>query len=547
MNRTITGKEGILSELEKRVKEQILERSNYDLLKKLIEKADTLDEAIKIAELGTTYKRTGFHFDKRLEKQSDTITYFKKNEALSFVTDPQAITHKLIIGDNYPALLNLLIEYKGRINVIYIDPPYGKDSMGEFAETNYDNAITRDNLLSMLYPRLMLARQLLSDDGVIFCSIDDKNQAYVKCLFDEVFEERNFIANIIVNRTSEIATDKTIQKHEYCLLYSKENSSTTLCGDKRYTTSRGTVGNSDQTMPIITFPKGLRCLNIPDGTYTQSRQIPDSRENIEIITPFVVKNGVLAQDVQLKARWRSSNDMRRFFGNNCQPTKAKINGFIEEIYFDGDRMMPYIIKNITEKISTLYLDNNRGSKFVEDLNIPFDFPKSVDFIKYITKLFVDQGGIVLDFFFGSGTTGQAVLEMGDRIQFIGVQLDEDLDDALNKAAKKTTIKSQIDFCNKIGRPHKLSEITCERLRRVMTGRCYDGSNDFEWIKKNKPYGGNLDVYELGEVSNFEHVNGKTAFDVIDERLYGQKQFKTVREKIEWVCNNFETTQKRVEK
>ena len=168
-----------MSELEKRVKEQILERSNYDLLKKLIEKADTLDEAIKIAELGTTYKRTGFHFDKRLEKQSDTITYFKKNEALSFVTDPQAITHKLIIGDNYPALLNLLIEYKGRINVIYIDPPYGKDSMGEFAETNYDNAITRDNLLSMLYPRLMLARQLLSDDGVIFCSIDDKNQAYV--------------------------------------------------------------------------------------------------------------------------------------------------------------------------------------------------------------------------------------------------------------------------------------------------------------------------------------------------------------------------------
>ena len=287
-----------MSELEKRVKEQILERSNYDLLKKLIEKADTLDEAIKIAELGTTYKRTGFHFDKRLEKQSDTITYFKKNEALSFVTDPQAITHKLIIGDNYPALLNLLIEYKGRINVIYIDPPYGKDSMGEFAETNYDNAITRDNLLSMLYPRLMLARQLLSDDGVIFCSIDDKNQAYVKCLFDEVFEERNFIANIIVNRTSEIATDKTIQKHEYCLLYSKENSSTTLCGDKRYTTSRGTVGNRDQTMPIITFPKGLRCLNIPDGTYTQSRQIPDSRENIEIITPFVVKNGVLAQDVQ---------------------------------------------------------------------------------------------------------------------------------------------------------------------------------------------------------------------------------------------------------
>ena len=65
----------------------------------------------------------------------------------------QKITHTLIIGDNYPTLLNLLINYKRKVKVIYIDPPYGKDVLGEFAETNYDNAITRDNFLSMLYPQ----------------------------------------------------------------------------------------------------------------------------------------------------------------------------------------------------------------------------------------------------------------------------------------------------------------------------------------------------------------------------------------------------------
>lgn len=118
---------------------------------------------------------------------SDAIHYFEKNEQLSFSTKKDALTHKLIIGDNYKALQNLLIQYKNKIDVIYIDPPYGKDSMGEFAQTNYENAISRDNLLSMLYPRLMLAKQLLSDNGLIFCSIDDKNQAYIKCLFDEVF------------------------------------------------------------------------------------------------------------------------------------------------------------------------------------------------------------------------------------------------------------------------------------------------------------------------------------------------------------------------
>lgn len=152
-----------------------------------------MTEAIAIAELGTTYKRTGLHFDKRLEKFEDTIKYFTKNEKLSFSDDTDKEPHKLIIGDNYDALLNLLIQYKGKIDVIYIDPPYGKDNMGEFAKTNYENALTRDNLLSMMYPRLLIAKELLSSDGVIFCSIDDRNQAYVKCLFDEVFGESSFL------------------------------------------------------------------------------------------------------------------------------------------------------------------------------------------------------------------------------------------------------------------------------------------------------------------------------------------------------------------
>ena len=191
-------KDDLIAEIENRITDKIIEQTNADLLQKLITNAESINEAIMIAELGTTYKRTGFHFDKRLEKITDTIKYFKKNEKLSFTQNKDTLTHKLIIGDNYDALTNLLIEYRNRIDVIYIDPPYGKDSMGEFAKTNYDNAITRDNLLSMLYPRLVLARQLLSDNGVIFCSIDDKNQAYVKGLFDEVFGESNFIGTSIV-------------------------------------------------------------------------------------------------------------------------------------------------------------------------------------------------------------------------------------------------------------------------------------------------------------------------------------------------------------
>ena len=172
-------KEDMLAEIDQRVDDKVLEPSNAALLRKLIIQADDDDEAIKIMSLGTTYKKTGLHYEKRLEKMDSSIRYFKKNKELSFTTDDKRPTHKLIIGDNYEALLNLLIQYKKGIDVIYIDPPYGKDNLGDFAKMNYTNGITRDNLLSMLYPRLMIAKQLLSGEGVIYCSVDDKNQAYI--------------------------------------------------------------------------------------------------------------------------------------------------------------------------------------------------------------------------------------------------------------------------------------------------------------------------------------------------------------------------------
>ena len=90
------------------------------------------------------------------------------------------------------------------------------------------------------------------------------------------------------------------------------------------------------------------------------------------------------------------------------------------------------------------------------------------------------------------------------------------------------------------------DVTTKRLKRTMTGECYDGSKDFKWLEKHNPLGGSLDVYDIAAVSNSEKVAGKTAFDVIDETLYGKEKFTTFKEKIEWVCENFDGTQKMVE-
>lgn len=116
-----TTKESLIEEIKRRQEDKIIEKSNDDLLIKLIDKADDLNEAINIATLGTTYKRTGFHFDKRLEKMDRDIKYFKKNEELSFSDGSDKPANKLIVGDNYEALQNLLIEYKGKVDEIYTE------------------------------------------------------------------------------------------------------------------------------------------------------------------------------------------------------------------------------------------------------------------------------------------------------------------------------------------------------------------------------------------------------------------------------------------
>ena len=367
-----------------------------------------------------------------------------------------------IEGDNLEVLKLLQKSYLGKVKMIYIDPPYntGKDfvyrddfAMGKdgydlvsgnidemgnrFRKNSDTNARFHSDWCSMIYERLLVARSLLTNDGVIMISIDDNEVENMQKIASEIFGNSNCVARVVVNRPSEIATDLTVQKHEYCLVYAKNIQAIKLCGNKKITTSRGTVGNADQTMPIITFPKGLKCFNIPDGTYTSSRQIPGSMENIEVITPFIVENSCLKEPVQLKARWRSSNDMRNFFANACKPTQAKINGIIEEIYFDGDRFMPYINKSVTEKLPTLFLDNKRGSTDLEHLNLNyFDFPKSVAYISFLVSLFTESDDIVLDFFSGSSTTAHAVMNLNAvtsnrNLRFIMVQLPDVIDKESN--------------------------------------------------------------------------------------------------------------------
>lgn len=506
-------KESLLAEIDQRVTDHVLEPTNAELLKKLIRQADDDNEAIMIAALGTTYKKTGFHFDKRLEKMSNTIRYFKKNEQLSFHRDKGKPVNKLIIGDNYEALQNLLIEYKERVDVIYIDPPYGKDSMGEFAQTNYENAITRDNLLSMLYPRLKLAKQLLTESGVIFCSIDDKNQAYVKCLFDEVFEERNCIANVIWERAFAPVNLKKhfSESHDYVLVYAKSIDCAVCNGLPRTDDTNSRYSNPD---------------NDPRGPWTSSDMTvgPVVKDKLYEIT---APNGSILKPASgrcwlfTKERFEEMcRDNRIWFGENGN-NMPRVKKFLTEV---KQGVTPTTIWKHTDvghsQDATKDLKSIFGDEFV------FPYPKPIGLMKRICSLYGNKDSVVLDFFAGSGTTGHAVLALNEQDkgnrQFILCQLNEVTDTTPNGIAY---------------------DVTSKRLKRIMTGECYDGTKNFKWAEENLPYGGNLDVYEIASVNNSNAIEGQTPFDVIDETLYGKEKFKTLREKVDWVCSNFAHTQK----
>lgn len=131
-----------------------------------------------------------------------------------------------------------------------------------------------------------------------------------------------------------------------------------------------------------------------------------------------------------------------------------------------------------------------------------------------------QPEIILDFFAGSGTTAHAVMELnredGGKRQCILVTNNEETKENPNGIAY---------------------DVTAKRLKRIMCGECYDGNKNYEWIKKNKPYNDSLEVLEIEEIAD----NREEIFDKIDERLYGKKAFSNIKDKIEWVCENFERT------
>jgi len=360
-------------------------------------------------------------------------------------------THLLIEGDNYHALTCLNYTHKGKVDVIYIDPPYNTGSDGfkykdkrildkypDGTLVPVDHPLRHSYWLSFMKKRLELARDILRDDGVIFISIDDNEYAQLKLLCDEIFIEKNLIALFTwVRKRKPSHLDTHIRKNtEYVLCYAKNiQSLKPLKSAFAEDNKPYPFYNSGNTRAILAFPSNtIKASGLEDGIY-RPQEFKDKKTLVRLLNKVEIKDGIVVNEFRLEGEWRYS-----------QKSLNELIGKGEEIVLKGKKFKPYYIRKLTGDVGELKnamtilgatgkIKNNGDADFYEaelqigtnedaeqelsDVGLKFNNPKPVSLIKFLIKIatvYRSNCAIILDFFAGSGTTGQAVMVLNEEDQ-----------------------------------------------------------------------------------------------------------------------------------
>lgn len=439
--------------------------------------------------------------------------------------------HVFIEGENLEVLKVLQKSYFGKIKCILIDPPYntGNDSFiypdsfkenkedyqkrigdkdeegflmkeGFFRKNSKESGHYHSNWLSMMFPRLFLAKNLLREDGVIFVHIDDNEVHNLRMVMNEIFGEENFLAQFVWQRAYSPKNDARFvsNSHDYVLMYARQLGSFSIGRLERTEEANARYSNPDNDSRGAWKPSDLSV-----KTYTPENDYPITLPSGRIVEPPAGRCWRLSK----KAFFERLHDNRIWFGTDGNSVPA-LKRFLTELKFEG--MAPTSI--------LLYKDvghSQEGAQEVVKLldSGVFDGPKPVRLIKRLLHLAnPDPDSLILDFFAGSGTTAQAVLELnaedGGNRKFILVQLPEACDPSSEafKAGYKT-----------------IADITRERIRRVI--RKVETASSRLSLLPNRQDGGSTLGFKSFRLapSNFKVWRGDT---VTEENLEAQMDIFT---------------------
>lgn len=484
----------------------------------LSDKLTITHEGYELRFLGKNYAR--------LLASMDTTTVIVPDEEHNAKPENANSENIYISGDNLDGLKHLLKSYSRRVKCIYIDPPYNTGSDGFVYNDSFNFSVeelseklsineeqaqrvldltkrgsaSHSAWLMFMYPRLLLARDLLKDDGVIFVSIDDNEQGNLRLLCDDVFGEENCVAQIIIQSNKRGQTYKQLAKtHEYLLCYTrnvngqineliKEIGSFTMADHVSEFSERelrnrnpkyGRFNRPNLFYPIYvdisrTDENGYCPISLTRSTQFSVEVLPYNSEGGESCwrwgtTKFTVNNNDDTQLSNIAARKKSTGEYGIYEKYRKTTFKAKtiwFDEFVANDLLDEDDDIWDETGVITEQGSV-----ELGNYEMGDV---FDFPKPTYLIRKILSLGSDSDSICVDFFSGSATTAEAVLQLNDSSEgkskrhFIAVQLPEDLEYKLEKAAttEKPKVQRVIDFLDRTSHPHYLDWIGIERVIRA---------------------------------------------------------------------------------
>lgn len=393
---------------------------------KLIERINTLegltdDERSALLGLLREHKTFGLVWEDKPElveqrlRNELPVLIEDKSRALTDA-EPDAPNHVLIEGDNLEALTTLAYTHAGKIDVIYIDPPYNrgkKDFIYNDSYVDREDSYRHSKWLSFISKRLKISKILLSEVGVIFISIDDNEYANLKILADEIFGVDNCLSTLIWDLGSGTSAGHFTRAHEYILVYCKNRENiANFSGGEGIIDDRAIKKLSTKNHEFeYTFKAGTKCETV-DG-FELTGEWGGSEKTKLLRGRFICRNNQLLYDVTLSACWTQKDQMDSFFSGK-ETFDSKGQRVIEFYFRDNGKLYCRKQRDKINPPSVLrrLATTKQGSGTLKEIlgDSVFDYPKPPELIKFLLSLRQENASI-LDFFAGSGTTLHAVMSL----------------------------------------------------------------------------------------------------------------------------------------
>jgi len=479
------------------------------------------EELLKVVEKLESRKKYGLIWDEertkeQFEKESENaLPVLKEVKSKEIKADPLKPVNILIEGDNYHALSVLNYTHQAKIDLIYIDPPYNrgeKDFKYNDKYVDSEDTYKHSKWLSFIKKRLYLAKQLLKDSGSILISIDDNEVAQLKLLCDEILGAENFIAMMVWEGGLKNDSKFVSLSHDYILCYAKSKANLKELKVIWRVRKKG----------INEINKTVRSLlkKHKNNFEVASEELKEWYSRLDRKHPswlhrhynYIDDKGVyFAGDISAESG-RSRPLYEVIHPITKKPCKAPVRGWPtkdtlslwigeDKIHWgENEKSVPKVKRYLheTESVvipSVIYKDRRAARKMLKNIlgDDHFDNPKDVDVLKILIESTIEKGGVVLDFFSGSGTTAHAVLELNyerdDGISFIVCTNNEVNEEAEKDLRNKGLKPGDVDFekegiCQKVCYP---------RIKKIIAG--YNDLNG----KSVKGTNGNLKYFKTSFV------------------------------------------------